>query len=129
MYPITVLSFGYLHPWPEDAPEPDITVDLRRLLADPAHRPEGDMLDMTGLDRDVANFVFRTPGAYTLVHNVMNVASAAAQMKPVVVSFGCAGGRHRSVACAEKLAWLLAGAGHETTPRHLHVHLPRVIRK
>ena len=129
MHPITVLSFGYLHPWPKDEPNADIVLDLRRLLADPAHRPEGNMLDMTGLDPRVENFVFATPGAYLLVHTAFNLAVTAAQLKPVTVAFGCAGGRHRSVACAEKVAWLLQGAGQKTTPRHLHVHLPRVIHQ
>lgn len=39
MHPITILSFGYLHPWPEDAPLPDITVDLRRRDSSPPPRP------------------------------------------------------------------------------------------
>lgn len=128
-HPITVLSFGYLHPWPEGAPTPDITVDLRELLADPAHVPGERLRDMTGLDREVYRFVFDTPGAYKLMHSAYQLAVTAAQLKPVVLAFGCAGGRHRSVALAEQVAGLLQGVGHETVPQHLHVHLPRVIRQ
>ena len=57
MHPITVYSFGYLHPWPEGVPRPseEDTHDLRELLADPAHVPGEDMRDRTGLDLDVAD--------------------------------------------------------------------------
>lgn len=129
MHPITILSFGYLHPWPQDAPDPDITVDLRRLLADPAHRPEGDMLDMTGLDAAVRDFVWRTDGAHEIYYGVMNVVFSMACFKPVTVAFGCAGGRHRSVVFASEMAREF-GETHGITAsvEHLHVHLPRVIR-
>lgn len=129
MHPITILSFGYLHPWPEDAPTPDITVDLRRLLADPAHRPEGDMLDMTGLDEEVSKFVFATRGARALLFNALRTVQDAARFAPTTVAFGCAGGRHRSVALAAEVATRLYIAGYEVSMEHLHVHLPRVIHQ
>lgn len=64
---ITIRSQGYLHSLPADLAPADITLDLRRLLADPAHVPDGTMLDMTGLDPAVRTFVFATPGALDLV--------------------------------------------------------------
>lgn len=124
MHPITILSFGYLHPWPQDAPDPDITVDLRRLLNDPARALNGAMLDSTGLDREVRRFVFNTPGARRLALNISDMATEMAMVKPVVLAFGCAGGRHRSVALAQYVADVSGYA----TVQHLHVHLPRVIR-
>jgi UPF0042 nucleotide-binding protein len=127
MHPITVYSFGYLHPMPADVPLFDITVDLRRLLADPAHRPEGDMLDMTGMDDAVREFVFATPGSRGVLFAAMRMVRDAARYKPVSVAFGCAGGRHRSVVLASELYLLLPEAT-DLKVRHLHVHLPRVIR-
>jgi hypothetical protein len=53
-YPVTVLSFGYLHPWPEEVEKPaeDDVYDLREKLFDPAHVPGERMRDLTGLDDD-----------------------------------------------------------------------------
>lgn len=129
MHPITILSFGYLHSWPQDAPTPDITVDLRRLLADPAHVPNGAMLDMNGLDESIREFVFATPGARALMFNVRRTVADMSAIKPIVVALGCAGGRHRSVVLAAELYVQLAVAGYEVSVKHLHVHLPRVIRE
>lgn len=122
---VTVLSFGYLH---EDPPKADITIDLREMLSDPAHRPKGDMLDMTGLDEEVVNFVFATPGAYPLIYSIFTLVMSAAQLKSITVAIGCAGGRHRSVAFASALGYMLQSANINVAVVHRHVHLPRVIR-
>jgi UPF0042 nucleotide-binding protein len=127
MHPVTVLSFGYLHPPTPELDTVDITLDLRRLLADPAHVPGADMLDRTGLDEDVSRFVFATPGAVELASTTARLVRSMARLKPVTAAFGCAGGRHRSVALASDLALLLAFAEVDVTVRHLHVHLPRVL--
>lgn len=131
MHPITVYSFGYLHPWPEgvEKPSKEDTYDLRERLADPAHVPSGAMLDMTGLDEEVRMFVFTTEGAPELFYKILDEARAKALDEPVTVAFGCAGGRHRSVAMAQELHYWLGTYGHQATVHHLHVHLPRVIRQ
>lgn len=126
MNKINIISFGYLH---EEPPKADVTIDLRDLLSDPAHRPEGDMLDMTGLDQEVVDLVFKTPGAYVLAHSLFNLIDHAAHIKPITLAIGCAGGRHRSVTLATKVSWLLKMAGHEVKLQHLHVHIPRVIKQ
>jgi len=125
MHKITVLSFGYLHDQP---PRADITIDLREMLSDPAHRPQGDMLDMTGLDPDVADFVFATPGAHLLIHPIFTLLVASALLKPTTLAIGCAGGRHRSVAIAERIHWLTKSTNNKAEIHHLHIHLPRVIK-
>jgi RNase adaptor protein for sRNA GlmZ degradation len=128
MQPVTVLSFGYLHPATPDLAAVDVTLDLRRLLADPAHIPDGDMLDMDGREPAVRNFVFRTPGALDLLDHAFGLTRAVAAVKPITVALGCAGGRHRSVVLAEALHARLLSAGLDVVLRHLHVHLPRVIK-
>lgn len=125
MHAINILSFGYLH---GDPPKADITIDLRELLSDPAHRPQGDMLDMTGLDEEVASFVFATPGAHKLINNLFRLVRDASEIKPIKLAIGCAGGRHRSVALVEEMQLLLYSAGQDVEHEHLHVHLPRVIK-
>src|SRR5688572_3176973 len=95
-YDVTVITRGHLHPLLADCPEPDITFDLRRLLSDPAHRPEGDMLDLTGLDGVVKEFVFATPGAQELVATAVPMVFTMSRFKHAVVMVGCAGGKHRA---------------------------------
>lgn len=125
--PITVISFGYLHDAP---PTADVTLDLRDYLSDPAHVPGGRMLDMRGdEDQEVRDFVFATPGALELLDDTARLASRMAQVKPVVVAFGCKGGKHRAAALAAALGEQLAAAGCDVEMvEHLHAHLPRVIR-
>lgn len=125
---ITVRSFGFLHVMPADLPPADITIDLRRLLADPAHVPDGSMIDLDGRDPAVRRFVFATPGALDLLDHVRRLVQAMDSIKPTVVDFGCAGGRHRSVVLAAALTSQLAADGYDVSVQHLHVHLPRVIK-
>lgn len=126
MHPVKVLSFGYLH-----GPAPTATIppfDLRRALFDPAHVPSGDLLDLTGLHVAVRRFVFGTPGALDILADAKAQTLAKAADGPVTVAFGCAGGRHRSVALAQALHDQLTAAGVPVLVQHLHVHLPRVIK-
>lgn len=127
MHPVRIYSFGYLHDRPAVLDTADITLDLRRLLADPAHVPGGAMLDLTGLDMTVRRFVRATPGATALVDHTKALVLALAAIKPVVVAKGCAGGKHRSVSAAQDLHDQLVAAGVPVLVQHLHAHLPRVI--
>jgi UPF0042 nucleotide-binding protein len=132
---VLVLTRGFLHPLPAEVAPADITLDLRRTLADPAHRPHGDMLDMTGLQAEVRDFVLATPGAKKTLRQAVRLVRAAAAVKPVVVMLGCAGGKHRAAAMGELLAarlrrrgWQFWARALRVEVRHLHVHLPRVVR-
>jgi RNase adaptor protein for sRNA GlmZ degradation len=125
---ITVITRGHLHPLPADCPEPDIEFDLRRLLSDPAHRPEGDMLDLTGLDPKVRRFVLDTPGARELLGTAVPMVFMLTKVKHVTVMAGCAGGKHRAVAIGQELADRLTQFGLRVRVVHLHVDLPRMIR-
>ncbi|OKI20830.1 hypothetical protein A6A25_37380 [Saccharothrix sp. CB00851] len=129
-----IVSFGYLHGEP---PAADLVVDVRQLLRDPARARNGGLLDLDGRNWMVRDAVMTTPGAVELVHGLYHGVFhlCVIAFKPVTVAFGCAGGRHRSVALAEHLAHLLAtdpmGNGGNPVPaqvEHLHVHLPRVLR-
>lgn len=132
---VLVITLGHHHPLPAGIPAADFELDLRRTLADPAHRPGGDMLDLTGLDPKVRAFVLDTRGARRLVKQTARLVRGAAAVKPVVVWVGCAGGKHRAAAFGGELAIRLRRRGLrfwarplEVEVRHLHVHLPRVIR-
>lgn len=125
---VTIITRGHLHPLPADCPEPDIEFDLRRLLKDPAHKPEGDMLDLTGLDEKVRQFVLDTPGARDLIGSAVPLIFMLSQVKPVTVMVGCAGGKHRAAAVGQELAAQLQAFGVRVEVTHLHVDLPRVVK-
>lgn len=123
-----ILTRGFLHPLPAGLLPIDLVLDLRRLLTDPAHRPQQDMLDMTGLQPAVRDFVLATPGAAQLLDTAVPLVRAMAAVKPVVVMVGCAGGKHRAAAIGAELGARLTAEGLGVAVRHLHVHLPRVVR-
>ncbi|SES20773.1 UPF0042 nucleotide-binding protein [Actinokineospora terrae] len=128
---VRIVSFGYLHSTP---PAADLVVDVRQLLRDPARARDGGLLDLDGLNPLVRDAVMTTPGALHLADGVFTAAFHLHTLarKPVTVAFGCAGGRHRSVALAEHVAALLrtdptSDTAIPVSVRHLHVHLPRVL--
>jgi len=104
---LTVMSFGFKYGLPADA---DLVADMR-FLPNPFWIPE--LKPFTGLDREVSDFVFAQEGAEEFV------ISYAAALAPVLagyqrenkrhatIAIGCTGGKHRSVAVAERLSALL----------------------
>lgn len=125
---VLVLTRGFHHRLPAGLPPADVVFDLRRLLTDPAHRPEGDMLDMTGLNPAVRAFVLATPGAELFLENTVPLIHDLAAAAFTAVMVGCAGGKHRAPAIGVELGERLKTRGLAVAVRHLHVHLPRVVR-
>jgi RNase adaptor protein for sRNA GlmZ degradation len=125
---VLIVTRGFLYQLPAGLLPADLTFDLRRYLSDPAHRPEGDMLDMTGLDPAVRAFVLATPGAAEFLEDAVPLVHRMARRRFVVVHVGCAGGKHRASAVGRELGVLLTELGLRVAVRHLHVHRPRIIR-
>jgi UPF0042 nucleotide-binding protein len=106
---VTFESFGYKHGVPRDA---DLLVDVR-FLRNPHYVP--DLAPLTGLDREVAEYVEQAPGAaefLTRLEALLDFLLAAYReegRRHLVIGLGCTGGRHRSVALAERLAGRYAG--------------------
>lgn len=102
---VRVVSFGYGH---GPAPDAHLTVDLRDHFRDPDVRPE--LRQLTGRDQAVIKAVMATPGVAHLVNATADAVLAmlaGASQAPVVVALGGAGGRHRPVVAADRLAALL----------------------
>ncbi|MFL6096017.1 MAG: hypothetical protein ACJ71Y_11265 [Blastococcus sp.] len=121
-----IVSFGYLH---ADAPEADLTVDLRRAFRDPHVDPA--MRQLTGRDRRVQRAVLGTSGVGRLLKATVRQVQAFAEgpsVDRIVIGSGCAGGRHRSVVVADKLARRLRRRGHTVTVVHRDLHRPVVQR-
>ncbi len=125
---VLVLTRGFLHRLPAGLLPAERVFDLRQSIADPAHRPEGDMLDKTGLQPAVRDFVLATPGAKQFLERTVSQICDTAATRPIVVMVGCAGGKHRAPAIGVELADRLTACGLRVAVRHLHVHLPRIIR-
>jgi len=101
---VTFMSFGFKHGPPR---EEDLAFDVR-FLANPHYEPE--LRELTGLDEPVVEYIARDgrlDELYERLHALLDfllpeyVAEGKAHL---VISVGCTGGRHRSVAIAEHLA-------------------------
>jgi aminoglycoside/choline kinase family phosphotransferase len=70
--------------------------------------------DKTGRDREVISFLNENPAVHSFLQNVKTMVDQSITnyldrgFQNLMVSFGCTGGRHRSVFCAEYLAAELA---------------------
>lgn len=115
---ITISSFGYKHGLPLDT---DIVLDCR-FLPNP-YWVEG-LRELTGRDEPVRDYVLGQPGAQAFLDHVeplldLLLPAYEAEGKAYLsVAFGCTGGRHRSVAVAERVAARLRQQGLD--PRVVH---------
>lgn len=130
---VMVVSFGYLHPHPSELDTADLVEDVRKKFRDPHHDPR--FRELTGLDPLVRHRVLCQPGVDTFLATLetrimrrINTASGGARPRVITAAIGCAGGRHRSVVLAGELAGLLTRRGVAAEVRHLHIHLPVVLR-
>lgn len=119
---ITVMSFGYKYGIPIEA---DIAFDVR-FLPNPFYIPE--MKDKSGLDRDVADYVFGTGQAGEFMDRFEGMIEYLLPnyeeegKSSLTICIGCTGGRHRSVAIAEALAAFLTEKGHAAECIHRDVN-------
>jgi UPF0042 nucleotide-binding protein len=101
---VNVVSFGFKHGTPRDA---DMVLDVRFL--DNPHWVD-ELRPLTGLDQPVADFVFSGPLAKEFMErlcallDIMVPAFIEDGKRYLTIAIGCTGGRHRSVALAERLA-------------------------
>ncbi|CAN5574724.1 RNase adapter RapZ [soil metagenome] len=118
---VTVMSFGYKHGVPPDV---DMVMDCR-FLPNPHWIPE--LRPLTGLDPEIQEYV----GSFQLTEQFLErmqslldllLPAYVEESKSVLtIAFGCTGGRHRSVAIAERTADWLRAQGIEPRIRHRDV--------
>ncbi len=115
---VSVLSFGYKYGIPLDA---DLVFDVR-FMPNPHYVPA--MKGMNGTDAAVADYVFTGQKAtdyWDLLQRLIDFSlplHAKEGKTFFTVAFGCTGGRHRSVAIAERLADHLRTAGYRVRLEH-----------
>lgn len=123
---VEIVSFGYLH---GDPPAAHVTVDMRHHFRDPHINPA--LRELTASDRLVRRAVLHTRGVRRLLRATVRQATAFAAGPSgdhLVISVGCAGGRHRSAVAADQLARRLRRRGHDVTVTHRDIRLPVVQR-
>ena len=120
---ISVLSFGFKYGIPADS---DLVFDVR-FLPNPYYVPE--LRELTGLDAGVRDFVmkYEESGVFTekladLIRFLIPYYIEEGKNQ-LIISIGCTGGKHRSVALAEELYRKLAeGRGYGIRIEHRDIH-------
>jgi UPF0042 nucleotide-binding protein len=101
---LTILTFGFKNGPPRDA---DLTLDVRFL---PNPHYEEDLRPLTGLDPAVRRYVEKGTQAGEFYGRLMPLldflipAYVAEGKQHLTIAIGCTGGRHRSIAVADRLA-------------------------
>lgn len=114
----TVVSFGFKYGIPVDA---DFVADVR-FLPNPYWVTE--LRELNGRDALVNDYVVDQPGAAEFLETYARLLHGVADgylvegKRYVTIAIGCTGGKHRSVAMAEKLAARLVKVGMETAVMH-----------
>ena len=115
---VNLISFGFKYGIPVDA---DFVADMR-FLPNPHWVPE--LRPRNGTDEDVAEYVYRQPGAQEFLDGYVGVLAGVAPgylregKRFMRVAIGCTGGKHRSVAMSEEIARRLRALGHQVGTTH-----------
>ncbi|WP_324717301.1 RNase adapter RapZ [Carboxydochorda subterranea] len=121
---VTVVSFGYARGIPIDA---DLIFDVR-FLPNPHYVPA--LQPLTGNDPRVEEYVFGWPVAQEFMERLGRFVDFLLPQfvnegkSHLLIGIGCTGGRHRSVAVANRLARHLRAAGYEAVAKHRDVDRP-----
>ena len=127
---VRIFSFSFQHEAPADETGHGggFVFDARN-LPDPCR--EERYKTLTGKDAPVADYLSAEPNVHEYLANVTSLVDASVSTcrrrdsENLMVSFGCSGGRHRSVYLAEHLArHLRSGDGVEVVIRHLELEKP-----
>lgn len=115
---ITIMSFGYKYGLPQDS---DLVLDVR-FLPNPFYIPE--LKALTGNDKSVSDYVmgFETTKVFIEKLSDMLVFLLPWYIKEgktsLVLSIGCTGGKHRSVAISNHIASILSKENYRVILNH-----------
>lgn len=115
---ISVMSFSYRRGVPREA---DLVFDVR-FLKNPHYVP--DLRGLTGVDAAVAAFIATDPEYEPFISRLEGLIGPllprfdAEGKSYLTIAVGCTGGRHRSIAVAERIADWLRTAGRSVTVMH-----------
>jgi UPF0042 nucleotide-binding protein len=119
---ITVLSFGFKYGIPVDS---DLVFDVR-FLPNPFYIPE--LKPFSGNDKEVYNYVFNFEETKIFINKLEDMIEFLIPnylkegKRQLIISIGCTGGRHRSVAIANEIYKRLKNKGHNITIDHRDIN-------
>jgi len=119
---ITVLSFGFKYGIPMDS---DLVFDVR-FLPNPYYIPE--LKQYSGNDKPVRDYVLDFEGTKVFIDKLQDMLLflipnyKTEGKRQLIVSIGCTGGRHRSVAIANKIYEILNQNGYNVNIDHRDVN-------
>lgn len=119
---ITVLSFGFKYGIPVDS---DLVFDVR-FLPNPFYIPE--LKPFSGVDNAVKEYVFSFEVTNNFVARLDDMLSFLIPnylkegKRQLIISIGCTGGRHRSVAIASEIFEKLKAHGYKVTLDHRDIN-------
>jgi RNase adapter protein RapZ len=115
---VSIVSFGFKHGLPNGA---DLVFDVR-FLSNPHYIAE--LRELTGLEQPVLDFLRALPDFGELLNRLDEIVAfllpryRQENRAYLTLAIGCTGGRHRSVAIAEALAFRLRQRGWDVGVRH-----------
>ncbi|MBU3091740.1 RNase adapter RapZ [Clostridium sp. CM028] len=119
---ITVLSFGFKYGIPVDS---DLVFDVR-FLPNPYYIPE--LKQYSGNDQPVRDYVLQCEGTKVFIEKLQDMLQFLIPnykkegKRQLIVSIGCTGGRHRSVAIANKIHEMLEQDGYNANIDHRDIN-------
>ena len=115
---VSVLSFGFKYGIPMES---DLVFDVR-FLPNPFYVAE--LRPLTGLDEKIRTFLFNNQQTVDFMRHMENLLGFLLPLyveegkAALVISVGCTGGRHRSVAITRAIAELVRQRGYEASENH-----------
>ncbi len=115
---ITIMSFGYKYGLPQES---DLVFDVR-FLPNPFYIEE--LKDNTGNDKNVQDYVMSFKTTSVFLKKLMDMLKFLLPLyikegkSNLVISIGCTGGRHRSVAISNYLASMLTAENYRVLLNH-----------
>ena len=120
---VNIISFGFKRGIPPDS---DFVYDCR-FLPNPFNIES--LKQLTGLDKPVADYVSGQEKTAPFIKNIVSLIKTVIEdykqdvKKTLVLSIGCTGGKHRSVAVAFKINELLNKAGIVSILQHRDIYI------
>lgn len=119
---VNVISFGFKHDVPTEA---DMVMDLRFL---PNPYFDEKLRPLSGKDKAISDYVLGSETGSVFIEKYLDFLQyilplyEAEGRYRLTIAVGCTGGRHRSVAVAERIFATLKSSGYSTSLEHKHIN-------